>query len=150
MTNRKQVQLDRFKEEIDSVWQLSISEEEFLETVFNFLLARDTHKANTLLNSLKNGDWEELLKEIPKNAVINFSESFLDMIEESEVEDCRELKDLEDYDDDDLLDECSRRDLKWENYEKTDITSQSQLEELTDLFLSVDLNKRNEIINSLR
>lgn len=147
MTNRTKNSANTLIKDVDSVWQLSISEEEFLETVFNFLLARDTNKVNTLLNSLKYGDWEELLKEIPKKAVINFAESFLDMIEESEVEDCKELKD---FSTEDLLNECDRRGLNWEEYERADIVTQSQLEELTDLFLSVDLNKRQEIINSLK
>ena len=147
MTNRTKNSANALIKDVDSVWQLSISEEEFLETVFNFLLARDTNKANTLLSSLKNGDWEELLKEIPKNAVINFSESFLDMIEESEVEDCKELRD---FSTEDLLNECDRRGLNWEEYEKTDIITQSQLEELTDLFLSADLNKRQEILKQLQ
>mgnify|MGYP001305102314 FL=1 len=147
MVNRTKNSANALIKDVDSIWQLSISEDEFLETVFNFLLARDTNKANTLLNSLKYEDWEELLKEIPKKAVINFSESFLDMIEESEVEDCKELKD---FSTEDLLNECDRRGLNWEEYERTDIVTQSYLEEFTELFLSADLNKRQEIINSFK
>ena len=110
-------------------------------------MTRDTNKANALLSSFKYRDWEELLKEIPKKAVINFAESFLDMIEESEVEDCKELKD---FSTEDLLNECDRRGLNWEEYERTDIVTQSHLEEFTELFLSADLNKRQEIINSFK
>ena len=35
MTNRKQVELDRFKEEIDRVWSLSLNEKEVLDSFLN-------------------------------------------------------------------------------------------------------------------
>lgn len=40
MVNRKQVELDRFKEEIDREWKLSIVEMERLDSLLNLLLAR--------------------------------------------------------------------------------------------------------------
>ena len=40
MVNRKQVELDRFKEIIDREWKLSIVEMERLDSLLNLLLAR--------------------------------------------------------------------------------------------------------------
>lgn len=40
MVIRKQVDLDRFKEEIDREWKLSIVEMERLDSLLNLLLAR--------------------------------------------------------------------------------------------------------------
>jgi hypothetical protein len=40
MVLRKQVELDRFKEEIDREWKLSIVEMERLDALLNLLLAR--------------------------------------------------------------------------------------------------------------
>ena len=62
----------------------------------------------------------------------------------------RKEKELCDYDDNDLLDECDRRGLKWEDYERVDIVTQSDLEEMTELFLNLSTQKRNEVINSLK
>ena len=40
MTNRKQTELDRFKEIIDREWKLSIVEMERLDSLLNLLLVR--------------------------------------------------------------------------------------------------------------
>ena len=39
MVNRKQIELDRFKEEIDRVWSLSLIEKEVLESFLELFLA---------------------------------------------------------------------------------------------------------------
>ncbi len=49
MTNRKQVELDRFKEEIDRAWQLSISEEELTD----LFLSADLNKRKEIINFFK-------------------------------------------------------------------------------------------------
>ena len=40
MVNRKEIELDRFKEEIDRVWSLSLNEMEMLDSLLNLFLER--------------------------------------------------------------------------------------------------------------
>ena len=50
MTNRTNKQLEDFKELIDREWQLSLDEDEFLDSVLNLLLSRETKKAAEIVN----------------------------------------------------------------------------------------------------
>ena len=50
MVNRKQVELDRFKKEIDRVWSLSLNEMETLDSVLNLFLAGENTE---IINNLK-------------------------------------------------------------------------------------------------
>ena len=53
MINRKQIELDRFKEEIDRVWSLSLIEKEVLESFLELFLAgknTEIKKVEHLLN----------------------------------------------------------------------------------------------------
>lgn len=43
MINRKQIELDRFKEEIDRVWQLSIVEQGVLDSFLNLFFGGQKH-----------------------------------------------------------------------------------------------------------
>ena len=58
MVLRKQVELDRFKEEIDREWKLSIVEMEVLDSIFNLFLAGENaeikkiEQLNKRLNTL--------------------------------------------------------------------------------------------------
>ena len=149
MINRKQVELDRFKEDINRVWSLSLNEMEFLDSFLNLLLAGKNTEIKKVGHLLKD-ETEELLLLLNDGEIRTYAEDYLDMIDGDDCEECEKCKGLYNYDDDDLLDECSRRDLKWEEYERTDIVTQSHLEEFTELFLSADLNKRQEIINSFK
>lgn len=44
MTNRTNKQLEEFKELINREWQLDLNEMEFLDSVLNLLLSRETKK----------------------------------------------------------------------------------------------------------
>ena len=48
MTNRKQIELDRFKEEIDRVWKLSIVEQDVLCSFLNLSPQKRTEVINNL------------------------------------------------------------------------------------------------------
>ena len=54
MTNRTNKKLEEFKELIDRDWQLSLEEDEFLDSVLNLLLSRETKKAAEIVNFFYN------------------------------------------------------------------------------------------------
>ena len=54
MTNRKEIELDRFKKDVNRVWSLSLVEEEALNILLNFFLEREVTKIQLIINILKN------------------------------------------------------------------------------------------------
>jgi len=160
MINRKQIELDRFKEEIDRVWKLSIVEQEVLESFLELFLAGKNHEIKKV-EHLLNDETEELLKLLNDREVLDYAidlGGFIASDDESGLEEA--LDDLkfnwiEKVTDTDMI--KSLEDDGWNvtmddfyPRHQADIITQSQLEELTDLFLSADLNKRQEIINSFK
>lgn len=145
MTNRREKQLQEFKELINKDWQLSLEEDEFLDSVLNLLLSRETKKASEIVNFFYSEEWENLLELIPEYPIKNYAEFHYDMIDEG---DCDEEKTLEDFDDNELLEECSYRGLS--KIESADIVTEINLEEMTDLFLSFSPQKQLEIIKLLQ
>ena len=95
MVNRREKQLQEFKELINRDWQLSLDEEEFLDSVFSLLLSRETKKAAEIINLFYSEEWESLLDMIPDYYISNYASFNLNMIEKG---DC-EVKSLEDFDD---------------------------------------------------
>lgn len=144
MTIRKQKEIEKFVKIIDREWALSIVEQDVLESVLNLFLAGENIEIKKI-EHLINDEIEELLMTLDDYGIQRFCEKNFDMVAE-----CDECIDLKDYDDDDLLDECSRRSLNWEDYERIDIVTQSNLEEMTELFLNLSPQKQSEIINNLK
>lgn len=147
MVNRKQIELYRFKEEIDRVWSLSLNEMETLDSFLTLFLAGKNTEIKKV-EHLLNDETEDLLGFLDSYDIQRYCERNFDMV--AECDECEECKSLDDYDDDDLLDECDSRGLKWEDYERIDIVTQSDLEEMTELFLNLSAQKRSEIINNLK
>lgn len=143
MINRKQKELQKFKELINKEWKLSIAEENFLDTILNLILTQDSKKASEFLESYLSEEWEEVLEMIPNYYVENYASYNLDMIESS---DCEE-KSLEDYDDEEIKEEYLDR---FDIVHASDIVSDMNLEEMRELFLSFSPQKQNEVINTLR
>ena len=146
MTNRKPKQLQEFKELINRDWQLSLDEDEFLDSVLNLLLSRETRKAAEIVNFFYAEQWEDLLELIPENPIKNYAEFHYDMIDEGDC-DCDEEKTLEDFDDWDIKEEYSER---FGTKEALDIITEMNLSEMTDLFLSLSPQKQIETINLLK
>jgi len=158
MINRKQVELDRFKEDINRVWKLSIVEQEVLESFLELFLAGKNHEIKKV-EHLLNDETEELLKLLNDREVLDYAidlGGFIASDDESGLVDA--LDDLK-YDFSEKLDLDEHIEIVEDHgYNVTelrvkhqaDIVTQSQLEELTDLFLSADFNKRQEIINSFK
>lgn len=144
MINRKEKELQKFKELINKEWKLSIAEEDFLDTILNLILTQDSKKASEFLESYLSEEWEEVLEMIPNYYVKNYASYNLDMIESS---DCEE-KSLEDYDDEEIKEEFYGRDLG--RFGTFDIVTDMQFREMSDLFLSFSPQKQNEVINTLR
>ena len=143
MTNRTNKQLEDFKELIDREWQLNLNEDEFLDSVLNLLLSRETKKAAEIINLFYSEEWESLLDMIPDYYISNYTSFNLNMIEEG---DC-EVKSLEDFDDDEIKEEYFDR---FDIVHSSDIVTDMNLEEMSELFLSFSPQKQQDIINFLK
>ena len=143
MVNRKEKQLQEFKELINRDWQLSLDEDEFLDSVLNLLLSRETKKASEIVNFFYSEEWENLLELIPDYYISNYASFNLNMIEEG---DC-EVKSLEDFDDDEIKEEYFDR---FDIIHSGDIVTDMNLEEMSELFLSFSPQKQQDIINFLK
>ena len=146
MTNRTNKKLEEFKELINRDWQLSLDEDEFLDSVLNLLLSRETKKAAEIVNFFYAEQWEDLLELIPENPIKNYAKFHYDMIDEGDCN-CDEEKTLEDFDDWDIKEEYSER---FGTKEALDIITEMHLKEMTDLFLSFSPQKQIETINLLK
>ena len=143
MTNRTNKKLQEFKELINRDWQLSLDEEEFLDSVFSLLLSRETKKAAEIINLFYSEEWESLLDMIPDYYISNYASFNLNMIEKG---DC-EVKSLEDFDDDEIKEEYFDR---FDIVHSGDIVTDMNLEEMSELFLSFSPQKQQDIINFLK
>ena len=143
MVNRREKQLQKFKELINRDWQLSLDEDEFLDSVLNLLLSRETKKAAEIINLFYSEEWESLLDMIPDYYISNYTSFNLNMIEEG---DC-EVKSLEDFDDDEIKEEYFDR---FDIVHSGDIVTDMNLEEMSELFLSFSPQKQQDIINFLK
>ena len=143
MVNRKEKQLQEFKELINRDWQLSLDEDEFLDSVLSLLLSRETKKAAEIVNFFYSEEWENLLDMIPDYYISNYASFNLNMIEEG---DC-EVKSLEDFDDDEIKEEYFDR---FDIVHSGDIVTDMNLEEMSELFLSFSPQKQQDIINFLK
>ena len=144
MVNRKEKQLQEFKELINRDWQLSLEEDEFLDSVLNLLLSRETKKAAEIVNFFYAEQWEDLLELIPENPIKNYAEFHYDMVEDDDIIE----KTIQEFDDSELLEECSFRGLS--KIESADIVTEMNLSEMTDLFLSFSPQKQLEIVKLLQ
>lgn len=84
MTNRTTKQLQEFKELINRDWQLDLNEDEFLDSVLNLLLSRETKKAAEIVNFFYSEEWENLLELIPDREIEDYAEEELGMINSDE------------------------------------------------------------------
>ena len=158
MINRKQVELDRFKEEIDRVWKLSIVEQDVLCSFLNLFLAGKNTEIKKI-EHLVNDETEDLLKLLNDREVIDYvteNWGFIASDDEDGLEEA--LDDLKfnwvgKVTDTDMI--KSLEDDGWNVTElrvkhQADIVTQSDLEEMTELFLNLSPQKRSDVINNLK
>ena len=160
MVNRKQIGLERFLEDINKTWKLSIMEHGVLNDVFNLLLAGKNTEIKKVENLL-NDETEELLKLLNDREVIDYVTETWDFIASNDEDGLEEALDklnfnfVEKISDTDMIDSLKNdgwsvtMNTVYPRY-KDDIVTQSNLLEMTDLFLNLSLQKQNEIINNLR
>lgn len=160
MVNRKQIELERFLEDINKTWKLSIMEHGVLNDVFNLLLAGKNTEIKKVENLL-NDETEELLKLLNDREVIDYVTETWDFIASNDEDGLEEALDklnfnfVEKISDTDMIDSLKNdgwsvtMNTVYPRY-KDDIVTQSNLLEMTDLFLNLSLQKQNEIINNLR
>ena len=160
MVNRKQSELDRFKEEIDRVWSLSLIEKEVLESFLELFLAGKNTEIKKV-EHLLNDETEELLELLNDREVLDYAidlggfiasddeSGLVDALDDlkfnwsSKITDADMIKSLEE-------DGWSvKYDYKYPKHQG-DIVTQSDLEEMTELFFNLSQQKRSEIINNLK
>ena len=160
MVLRKQNEIDKFIEFIDREWKLSIVEQEVLDSFLNLFLAGKNTEIKKV-EHLLNYETEELLKLLNDREVIDYAidlGGFIASDDESGLEDA--LEDLKfncsskitDADMIKSLEEDGwsvKYDYKYPKHQG-DIVTQSDLEEMTELFLNLSQQKRSEIINNLK
>lgn len=160
MVTRKQIEIERFIETINREWSLSINEEMVLDSFLNLFLAGKNTEIKKV-EHLLNDETEQLLELLNDREVIDYAidlGGFIASDDESGLEDA--LDDLnfnwiEKVSDEDMI--KSLEDDGWsvefgKDYpiHQNDIITQYGLEEMTELFLSADFNKRQEVINNLK
>lgn len=145
MELRKEKHIKEFIEEVDRQWQLNLNEQEFLDSAFNLILQGDAVKVANIVNLYYEENYEELLKLIPNMDVEYYAMRHLDLVED---EDCEDEKTLEDFDDDEIIEEYfDRVDGKYKN---NSIITDLNVEEMNNLFLSFTPQKQLEIIELLK
>ena len=151
MVNRREKQLQEFKELINRDWQLSLDEDEFLDSVLNLLLSRETKKAAEIVNFFYSEEWENLLELIPDRQIRYYAADNLEMIDEGDC-DCDEEKTLEDFDNEELIAEIYDRGYTtfYQHTSKSNIITDMNLSEMNELFLSLLPQKQLEIIKLLQ
>ena len=160
MVNRKQIDLEKFKEEIDRVWSLSLIEKGVLESFLELFLAGKNTEIKKV-EHLLNDETEELLELLNDREVINYVTENWDFIASDDESDLVDALDILNFDwsskitDADMIKSLEedgwsvKYDYKYPKHQG-DIVTQSDLEEMTELFLNLSQQKRSEIINNLK
>ena len=158
MVNRKQIELERFLEDINNTWQLSVIEQDVLDSFLNLFLAGKNTEIKKI-EYLLNDETEDLLKLLNDREVINYvteNWNFIASDDESDLVDA--LGDLN-YDFSEQLDLDEHIEIVEDHgyivnelrvKHQADIVTQSDLEEMTDLFLNLSPQKRSKAINNLK
>ena len=156
MENRKTSQVTAILDYTLEMWDLSINEQEVLDSLL-IVLARNDVKKLKQVQLLLNNETEELLETLNEREVIKYAENELDLIsnqdEDSLVDALDDLnfKWIDKVDEDDMINYLEENGYYIEaNKGNLDIITDSQLEEMNDLFLSFSAEKRQEIINNLK
>ena len=150
MESRKQKDVEDILDFIKSKWKLSLVEEDVLDSVLLSFSAQKIEEIDKI-KYLVNDEIRQLLHVLNDYEIIDYAQDYLNMIDESDVEECDNCTDLEEYSDDELLDECDRRDLKLEvDTDYRDIVSQAMAQEWMELFENMTMQQRDLYINQIR
>ena len=119
-------------------------ETELLENVLNIIKrGEDISELPEFIEYFVIKDYEEILDFIPSS----YKEDWAEWNGYKDEDDCPEEKTLEDFDDDEIEQEYfDRKDVG----HRVDIVTDSQFEEMSDLFLSLSFSERENLLNQLR
>jgi hypothetical protein len=159
MEIRKDEEVEEILEYTKGVWKLTINERDVLES-FLYSLKEQNIEELKQIEHLLNGEDFELLQGLNDRVVIDYATEELDLIS-SEWEDSL-VDALEDLNFD-FIDKVSDTQMidylendGWtvtmDDYviERRDIVTNMQIEEMNNLFLSLDLFSREKIINQIK
>lgn len=157
MINRKQVDLERFKEDINRVWSLSLNEKEVLESFLNLFLAGENNKIKKV-EHLINNETEELLELLNDREVVDYVTENWDFISSDDESglvyalkdlsyDFSEQLGLEDHIE--IVEDHGYSVLEVKDCYK-DIVSQAMAKEWLELFESMTMQQRELYINQIR
>jgi len=155
MVNRKQIELDRFKEEIDRVW--SLIEKEVLESFLELFLAGKNNEL-AKVNCLLNDETEELLSLLSSYEIENYACEQFDLISkkwEGDLVDAlhdlnydfSERLSLEDHIE--IVEDNGYQVLETKDSYK-DIVSQAMAHQWMELFEEMTMQQRDLYINQIR
>ena len=157
MVNRKQVELERFKEDINRTWALSVFEESVLDSFLNLFLAGENTEIKKI-EHLINNETEELLELLNDREVVDYVTENWDFISSDDESglvdalkdlsyDFSEQLDLEDHIE--IVEDHGYSVLEAKGCYK-DIVSQSMAKEWLELFESMTMQQRELYINQIR
>lgn len=161
MENRKPKQVTDVIDYIKyNFWNLTIREEDILDSVLILFSAQKIKELNKV-EHLVNNETERLLKLLNDREVIDYVTENWKFIAHDDEDGLEEALDdldfnwIEKVTDTDMINSLKNDGWSVEydyNYPKhqNDIVTQSDLEEMTELFLKADFSKRQEIINTLK
>ena len=144
MVNRKEIELERFIDEIDNTWKLSVIEVELLEDVLNIIKrGEDISELPNFIEYFVAKDYSEILDFIPSS----YKEDWAEWNGYKDEDDCPAQKTLDDFDDDEIEQEYFDRNNVGQ---RVDIVTNSQFGEMSDLFLSLDFISRENLLKQMR
>ena len=144
MVNRKEIELERFRDEIDNTWKLSVTEVELLEDVLNIIKrGEDISELPNFIEYFVAKDYSEILDFIPSS----YKEDWAEWNGYKDEDDCPAQKTLDDFDDDEIEQEYFDRNNVGQ---RVDIVTNSQFGEMSDLFLSLDFISRENLLKQMR
>ena len=116
-----------------------------LEEVLNIIKrGEDISNLSEFIGYFVTRDYSEILNFVPSS----YKEDWAEWNGYKDEDDCPEEKTLEDFDDDEIEQEYFDRFDKGHN--RVDIVTNSQFEEMSDLFLSLSFTEREELLKQIR
>ena len=152
MKNRKDKDIENILDEFAYYWNLSIKEEDALDSFLNVLKDGNVLKL-TQVDHLFNGEYDELLETIPDNVAKRYCENRLGMVTHEYMNDVLDedynlsLENLNLYE---LCQLAEDRGYEILEKEKTSVVEDMQMREMKELFLTLSCAEKEELLNKLR
>ena len=157
MENRKQAEVECIIKYVKDYWQLSINEDDTLESFLTVLLDRDEERLKQV-SYLLNDEINSLLGKLNDREVIEYCSEELGMISSDDEDDLiKALDDLkynwiDKVDEEEMisaLEDCGYT-IDSDNYLPQNIVEESQFEEWAELFNQLTIQQRELYINQIR